>query len=567
MKKTLAILISLGFAVPLFAQSKSRYLVSTTRRPAISSLRMLRDPQELASHTVRTYANLDLFAADLTADEVAALKKSADVDYVSPVAPRYVDGTFRTPLRFDTNGLHTASTGHHQEVQTVWYGIDLVNARALWNYTRGNAGGVNVAVIDTGIDYNHPELKDRYQGGYNTFTKTNDPKDDHGHGTHVSGIIAAADNNFGVVGVAPEVKLWVTKVLKADGSGTDETVIAGLDWVISKKREIGGNWVVNLSLGADGGSEPERQAFAQAIDEGILIVAAAGNTGADNIQYPGAYDQVLAISAIDSKSQLASFSTYGGGVAFASPGVDVLSSVPVGTGRDLEIAAGNQALDAWNVQGAKDGTVTGQTVFQNYCSATDVTAAVKGKIAVCRRGKPSTSSPDITFSEKAMNAINNGAIGVVIVPNDDRTDNSQWTLLLKCAGCPPDPDLASFNWGVVLSVAKADGDALVASAGQQITLTNAPDDYAVMSGTSMATPHVVGVAALVWSLAPQMTAAQMRLALKLSSDDLGTPGHDVKFGYGRIDALSSAKYVAPSLFGLPATQPPVPTRRRPSDHH
>ncbi len=568
MKKLLPLLLSLLASVPLFAQTTSRYLVSLQRRPAISSLSLVRDAGVAASHSVRAFRNFDLIAADLTDSEAAALGKSPDVRYVSRVVPRYVDSTFRTPLRFGATGVGTpVSTGLHQQIQTVWYGIDLVHAREVWPFSKGGIGGVNVAVIDTGIDYNHPELKDRYQGGYNAFTKTNDPKDDHGHGTHVSGIIAADDNNIGVVGVAPEAKLWVAKVLRSDGSGTDETVIAGLDWVMSQKQALGGNWVVNLSLGADGSSDPERDAFAQAIADGILICAAAGNTGQEGIEYPGAYDQVLAVSAIDNKSQIASFSTIGPGVAFAGPGVAVLSSVPVGTGRDLEIMSGNTSVQAWTLDGSKDGTVTGATFFGGTCSASELPAAVKGTIAICRRGGTDDAGNALPFHSKASNAIDKGAIGVVIVPNDDRTDYNAWTLLYTCQGCPPDPTLQAYPWGVVLSVTKDDGDALIASAGQTITLNNTPDDYAILSGTSMATPHVTGVAALVWSLAPQMTAQDIRLALKLTADDLGPKGHDDQYGYGRIDALAAAKYVAPSLFGLPPTQPPVPTRRRPSNHN
>jgi len=556
MKKILAVLISLAAALPLFAQTKSRYLISMHRRPAISSLPLVRDAGLAASHAVRTFQNVNLIAADLTADEVATLRKSADVDYISPVVPRHIDVDFGTPLRFGTSVGTPVSQGHHQDVQTVWYGIDLVHARDVWPFTKGGTGGVNVAIIDTGIDYTHPELKDRYQGGFNAFTNSNDPKDDHGHGTHVSGIIAAADNNIGVVGVAPEAKLWVAKVLKADGAGTDETVIAGLDWVMSQKKALGGNWVVNLSLGAEQSTDGERAAFAQAIDDGILIIAAAGNTGNNVIEFPGAYDRVLAVSAIDSNSQLAAFSTFGPGIAFASPGVGILSSVPVGTGRDLEINVGNDSVKAYTLTGAKDGSVTGTTINCGLGNPADIPASVKGNIALMRRGT-------LAFHEKAQNAIEKGAAGVIIA-DDGRNDMAGWTLLLTCVGCPTDPALAAYPWGVVLSVNKTDGDQLFKDAGEAVTLNNTPDDYEILSGTSMATPHVVGVAALVWSLAPQLTADQMRLALKLSADDLGAPGHDVQFGYGRIDALSAAKYVAPALFGLPPTQPPPATRRRSS---
>src|SRR5207249_1258485 len=164
------------------------------------------------------------------------------------------------------------------------------------------------------------------------------------HGTHVAGIIGAADNDIGVVGVAPEVRLWSVKVLNKGGSGTDETVMAGIDWVINKMHEVGGNWIVNLSLGASAATPAEREMFARAIDEGLLIVAAAGNRASQGLDVPGAYDQVLAVSAIDDQSVLAEFSSWGAGVAFAGPGVNVLSSVPVGTAQLVEIDAADQTI-------------------------------------------------------------------------------------------------------------------------------------------------------------------------------------------------------------------------------
>jgi subtilisin family serine protease len=517
----------------------------------VTGLRLVRDPAEFTTHDVRTFAHVNFIAADLTEAEAATLSKSSDVDYLSPVIERYASGTVpRTPAL-------------DARPQRIPYGIDLVHARDIWKYTRGK-GLVNVAVVDTGIDYNHPELKDRYAGGYNVFTKTNDPKDDHGHGTHVAGTIGASDNDIGVVGVAPEVRIWSVKVLQANGSGTDETVMAGMDWVINKKNEIGGNWIINLSLGAPGASEPERAMFARAINEGILVVAAAGNRGGRAIDYPGAYDQVVAVSAVNANSELAEFSSWGPGVVFAGPGVDVLSSVPVGSAHLVEIDADGQAIRAFPLQGSQNGEIHGQTIFCGLGKPEEIPADVKGKIAIVRRG-------DIYFHDKAQNLVKAGAAAIIIVPNDARTDFLTWTLLPPvCNGlsCGVDPADASFPWGVVLSTLKKDGDQLVANAGkQEVTATNVPDDYEYLSGTSMATPHVVGVASLVWSLAPNATSQAIRLALKLSAFDLGDKGYDFQFGYGRIDALSAAKYVAPGLFGLPPTDAPVPTRRRPSSPH
>jgi serine protease len=560
MKKFLAVLIALAVAAPILAQAqaKTRYIIAMRRPPEMSGLRMVRDADDSAAHAVRTFKNLPFIAADLSDAEAAALKKSADVEYLSPVIPRYIDGD---PSLVGPAHLVPASESKYSSAQTVWYGIDLVHARDVWSVTKGNRNVVNVAVVDTGIDYHHPELADHYQGGYNVFTQKDDPMDDHAHGTHVSGIITADDNNFGVVGVAPEVHLWGVKVLASNGQGTDETVMAGMDWVINKKKEIGGNWIINLSLGASSASEAERQAFARAIDAGILIVAAAGNRGTKTLDYPGAYDQVVAVSAIDDKSQLADFSSYGPGVGFAAPGVEVLSTVIVGSAHDTSVVSGDKSIRAWALAGSGNGEIKGQTVFCGIGNVEDFPSNVRGKIAVIRRGT-------LTFHDKTQNALKAGAIGVIIV--DTGLNNMpSWTLLpLTCdPTCRTDPNDDKYPWGVVLSVGKDDGEQLITDAGKKdTTASNTPDDYAILSGTSMATPHVVGVAALTWSLAPNATAQDIRMALKLSADDIGDKGYDIRFGYGRIDALTAAKYIAPGLFGLPPTPPPVPTRRRPSSH-
>ncbi|MGZ8810235.1 MAG: S8 family serine peptidase [Thermoanaerobaculia bacterium] len=553
MKKLLAFLITLSVAAPLLAQSKTRYLISMRTPAGKSALRIVSDAAGAGAHDVRTFSNLDFFAADLTEAEAAALQKSSDVRYLSPVVERTVEV-------IDMPRLQPGSQARSSHIQTVPYGIDLVHARDVWPLTRGK-GTVNVVVVDTGIDYTHPDLQAAYAGGYNVFTKTNDPKDDHGHGTHVAGIIAAADNDFGVAGVAPEVRLWSVKVLQANGQGTDETVMAGLDWVISRKHESGGNWIVNLSLGATSSSPAERTAFARAIDENILVVAAAGNHGFAVLDYPAGYDRVVAVSAIGADSRMADFSSYGVGTVFAAPGVDVLSSVPVGSVEVGEVFTDPNTTfnNVYPLTGAAMGEVTAETVYCGYGKTTEIPAEVKGKIALIRRYGP--NNEQIYFRDKAKNALAAGAAGVVIVPPDEAPNRVGWTLYAE-------PGDTSFQFPITVSVNPQDGANLIANAGKQtITISHSTDDYGRLSGTSMATPHVAGVAALVWSLAPDASAEQIRLALKLSAFDLGTRGYDAQFGYGRIDALAGAKYVDPAAYGLPPTKPPVPTRRRSSSPH
>src|SRR3990172_6747192 len=149
--------------------------------------------------------------------------------------------------------------------QTIPWGVERVGAPKVWERTKG--AKVRVALMDTGIDRKHPDLVGNYKGGYNTFNSRVSPADDHGHGTHVAGTVAASFNYIGVVGVAPEVELYAIKVLNFLGSGNDSNIIKGLDWAI--KNEIN---VVNLSLGDDRDSPILHEAFRKAYDAGIVIV-------------------------------------------------------------------------------------------------------------------------------------------------------------------------------------------------------------------------------------------------------------------------------------------------------
>jgi subtilisin family serine protease len=201
------------------------------------------------------------------------------------------------------------------------WGIRRVNAAASWTTPRGQGQGTAVAIIDTGISRSHPDLTGVVLGGFNAL----DPKkpeawdDDQGHGSHVAGTIAGKRDGKGVVGVAPMAKLYAVKVLDADGNGGFSSVIAGIEW--AAKRGIK---VANMSLGADEGSEALKRAITAANKAGLLIVAAAGNSGGP-VGFPASYPETLAIAASDVKDAVADFSSRGPEVDFIAPGVDVKS--------------------------------------------------------------------------------------------------------------------------------------------------------------------------------------------------------------------------------------------------
>ncbi len=204
------------------------------------------------------------------------------------------------------------------------WGILRVNAPAAWAKTKGR--GVKVAVVDTGIDASHPDIKPNYAGCYNARGGTS-CRDGSKHGTHVAGTIAGALDGKGVAGVAPQARLYAVKVLDDNGNGGLVSIIKGLIWCGKNKMDV-----ANLSLGAPIGTVFMRAAVKYAVWKGVTVVAAAGNNGG-RINCPACYPDSIAVSASDSSDKLADFSSRGSQVDFIAPGVGIKSSVPGGKHR------------------------------------------------------------------------------------------------------------------------------------------------------------------------------------------------------------------------------------------
>ncbi|HEX8620102.1 MAG TPA: S8 family serine peptidase [Thermoanaerobaculia bacterium] len=520
MKRPVVFLLAIFLTTTLHAADTQRYLVATKRPFAAGGLKAFQDSVDTSVELRRVngFETFRGFAADLTAEEVAALRASKEVRWVEPVVVRRALDLARNLMG-----------------QTTPYGFDALSARQAAFGTR--KATINVAVIDTGIDYNHPELKAIYAGGYNILRKTSDPKDDHGHGTHVSGTIAAADNDIGVIGVSRDVRLWAVKMLDAGGSGTSEGMIESIDWVVKKAKETGGRWVVNMSLGAPEESAGEREAFAKAEEAGLIVVAAAGNSSLPGfpapVGFPAAYPGVVAVGAIDNQHRLASFSSQGPEVDFAAPGVDILSTVPVGTNYLAYVKDETSAIEASPLNGSKRGTLNAPWVFCGVGKPEEFPAGMAGKIAVVKRGG------DITFANKTRAAKTAGAAAVIVVNTDESTN--PWTLF-------SDAQASSEKWPIVVRLSRADGEKLLASTPGAITLAYDLDDYGELSGTSMAAPHVTAAIALLWGLAPDARPEEIYSALSMTAFDLGTAGPDAQFGAGAINLYMAALRLAPTAF-------------------
>lgn len=241
-------------------------------------------------------------------EAIAKLRQDPSVEYAEP---NYIYHAIQD---------HVSSTVNDPMFNQLW-GIQKIQAPTAWDTTTGDPN-ILVAVVDTGVDYNHPDLVGQVIKGPNLVSKTNDPMDDQGHGSHVAGTIAAiGDNGVGVVGVAYKTKILAVKVLGSDGSGDTATIAQG----ILKASELGAK-VINLSLGGPSDSSVLRDAVNQATSKGVLVVVAAGNDGKTTPNYPAAYPNVLSVGATDQSDKRTSFSNYASSVGIAAPGLNILSS-------------------------------------------------------------------------------------------------------------------------------------------------------------------------------------------------------------------------------------------------
>lgn len=201
------------------------------------------------------------------------------------------------------------------------WNLNSISAPAAWEINRGDSGVV-IAIIDTGIDKNHPDLKDKLTLGYDFVNNDADPDDDNGHGTHVAGIAAASTfNGIGIAGVCPNCSLMPIKVLASSGRGTIANVIKGIDFARERGVEV-----INMSLGCNCPDESFKKACDDAYNSGVVVVAAAGNTGKEGVHHPASFASVIGVASLDKDDKKASTSTYGGWVALSAPGNNVYST-------------------------------------------------------------------------------------------------------------------------------------------------------------------------------------------------------------------------------------------------
>ena len=474
---------------------------------------------QLKARKVEKLGNRAIYSVEMEDSELGKLRNRSDVEYVEIDPPRYLLS------------------------ETIPWGYEAVNAQRLDDSSAGNR---TVCIIDSGYDLAHNDLSG------NRVSGTNDsgtgawsiPGNNNAHGTHVAGTIAAISNTEGIKGVLPnqKVNLHIVKVFNEAGWGYSSSLVKA----VQTCADNGAN-VVNMSLGGSQSSVTEKNALQTISNQGVLLIAAAGNSGNTEHSYPASYDSVMSVAAVDDKGDHAAFSQATDQVEIAGPGVAILSTVTVGEGKlsdirlngvsqfERGIVPHNRLTQAGGRYGADPvvGSITATLASCDVEGSRFSCGDMSGKICLTERvGNQSSSSyPEIDAVQACYNA---GASAAIVYSNSDLPGLQNPFLV----------DQNNEARMLSVTVNRDFGQELLGYVGQEIMVsTTKGEDYEYYNGTSMATPHVTGVAGLVWSYHPTCTAAQVRSALIKTATDIDVMGRDNRTGYGLVNADAAKQYL------------------------
>ncbi len=505
--------VSCSHQVDVDSQTKAvapvkRYIVSM-KTPAAENALMAANAQ-----IVRRLPELHAVAAYLPEQAVLALSKNPNIEYIE-------EDLKVVPLALN---LPYADLGTRPG-EILPYGIQMVQADQV---TQGS-NPIKVCIIDSGYNFGNEDLSNDLSQVNGSDTNIPWDVDNSGHGTHVAGTISAlAGNGKGVVGVAPlgsggaGVSLHIVRVFGDDGNWAYSSDLIDAAYLC---RDAGAK-VISMSLGRSCPpklakrciSKTEEKGFKALYEQGILSIAAASNDGNSDLSYPASYTSVISVAAIDKNGDHAGFSNTNEYVELSAPGVEVLSTIPIGHGLDTTLTIDGASVDALPMGGSPIGVGTGVLADcgdgQSTCEG-----PANGDPFVCliQRGT-------ITFADKVLACEEGGGVAAIIYNNVDGnlagTVEGGGTLIPS------------------IGITKADGLALIDDSiglDTTITIVKSDWDYAFFNGTSMATPHVASVAALIWSNVPSATNVTVREALQTTAVMLGD-GDMLKFGHGLIQA-------------------------------
>lgn len=474
-----------------------------------------------------------------SADEMQNLKLNPAVEFVDEEvfhpAPKPIHG-FAAMRHFSPADLRPLDEVVGEFVPTAMtpWGISAVKAVEAWPGSKQGLGA-RVLILDTGVDKEHPSLKANLEKGkafVDPYGLQYEYFDDVGHGTHVAGTVLGISDATGFTGVAPKAKLLMGKVCVPEGC-SNISVAQGIDWGITEKVDL-----ISMSLGGPQATPSERRAINRAIAAKITIVAASGNDGVPQVSYPAALTSVIAVGAVDANLIKADFSQWGPELAVVGPGVDVVSSVPQGTGRtpNFQIQLGtdsSQTIPSSFIEGSKTlfQPLKRELVDAGFGRPEDMARVdVSGKLMMVKRGEN-------TFADKIKSALAGRAAGLVVY------NNAPGLIHGALSNDGSEIQIPVF----VIEQTQGENLKTAMAAGQKVQaqLVVEKSNYASFDGTSMATPHVAGVVALMKAANKSLTPAQVKAILQSTAKSL-YPNDENQMGAGIVQAdLAVQKALSP----------------------